>query len=344
MAVKSGLRVFRSSSHDIFLNLAIEDRLFRTFEPNERILFLWSNAAAVVIGRYQNPWLECRVAEIERDGVALARRQSGGGAVWHDRGNLCFTFMSSSADMDRAENIDLVVRALCGLGLASEANERLDVLVAGRKVSGSAFRESSGRSFHHGTLLVRADLDALERYLASGGAAHRAKGVKSVRSPVVNLAEGAPHLSVEMVEAVLASEAFARWGSATGAEEIEELDIESLASDAEVASYRTRLASREWRFGSSPPFARRVEAGEASLTLEIEGGAVREALLEAADGRLPGAAAEAVAEGLPGLAYEEKNIAAVLRSLGTQAAAHSEGSTAETLTALAVAIEEGRFS
>ncbi len=327
------VRVLRSPSTDIFLNLAIEDRVFRTFSADERILFLWSNEAAVVIGRYQNPWIECRAAEIERDGVALARRQSGGGTVWHDRGNLCFTFMSATPLMDRSANIGLVVRALRGLGLDARENDRLDILVDGRKVSGSAFRESSLRSFHHGTLLVGADLRALERYLAPGGAAHRAKGVKSVRSPVANLADSLPGLTIGQVEEALAAEAAVTWGSAT----VEDLDAAALAAQAETAAYRDLLASRAWRFGASPPFARRLEAGDAVLTLEIEGGAVREAWIEKGGFRHEG-----VAEAIRGMAYDERAIAAALRALAPRIVIGEE--TDATIEPLAVALEEGRFS
>ncbi len=329
------LRVLRSPSTDIFLNLAIEDRIFRTFGLNERILFLWSNDAAVVIGRYQNPWIECRATEIARDGVRLARRQSGGGTVWHDRGNLCFTFMSASPLMDRSANIALAVRALRNLGLDARANERLDILVDGRKVSGSAFRESSGRSFHHGTLLVRSDLKALERYLAPGGPARRAKGVKSVRSPVANLTDSLSDLTIEKVEEALATEAAGAWGSAA----IEDLDAEAFSNHAETAAYRAMLASREWRFGASPSFARRLEAGSAALTLEIEGGAVREVTFEM-DGAL--IREEIVSEALGGMEYDERSIAAALRGLASLAAIGEE--TGAAIGALADAMEEGRFS
>jgi lipoate-protein ligase A len=287
----------------------------------------------VVIGRYQNPWIECRSAEIERDGVALARRQSGGGTVWHDRGNLCFTFMSATPLMDRSANIALVVRALRGLGLDARANDRLDILVDGRKVSGSAFRESSLRSFHHGTLLVSADLRALERYLAPGVAAHRAKGVKSVRSPVANLADSLSELTIGKVEEALAAEAAATWGSAT----IEDLDAAALAAQEETAAYRDLLASREWRFGASPPFARRLETGDAVLTLEIEGGAVREAWIDKG-----GALLEGASEALRGMAYDERAIAAALRSFVRRTAIGEE--TGATIESLAAALEEGRFS
>ena len=331
----SDIKVFVAEHHDPWFNLATEDWLFRNFDENQHVLFLWRNKPCIVIGRYQNPWNECDLQAMERDGVVLARRQSGGGTVWHDRGNLCFTFMSASPLMDRSANIALAVRALRNLGLDARANERLDILVDGRKVSGSAFRESSGRSFHHGTLLVRSDLKALERYLAPGGPARRAKGVKSVRSPVANLTDSLSDLTIEKVEEALATEAAGAWGSAA----IEDLDAEAFSNHAETAAYRAMLASREWRFGASPSFARRLEAGSAALTLEIEGGAVREVTFEM-DGAL--IREEIVSEALGGMEYDERSIAAALRGLASLAAIGEE--TGAAIGALADAMEEGRFS
>jgi lipoate-protein ligase A len=335
------VRIYRSPSLDIFLNLALEDRLFRTLAPGERCLFLWRNDRAVVIGRYQYPWLECRAAEIERDGVALARRQSGGGTVWHDRGNLCFTFMGDQASFDRKENIRLVVDTLRELGLEAESNERLDIL---------AFRESSGKSFHHGTLLVSSDLAALKCYLAPGGVAHQAKGVKSIRSPVANLSDSMRDLTVERLEKALAAKVREVREPAGASTAIEDLDIRSFAEEGAVIAERKRLMSREWRFAASPPFTRRLEVHSASLVLEVEGGAVREVLLEGG-----ATAAASVAASLKRLEYDEKRIGAILRSLGSLMRTDGDGTAGgtalplgpeegKTLAALAKAIEEGRFS
>ena len=143
-------------------NLAVEECIFRQMDPNQRVLFLWRNANTVVIGRAQNPWKECNTRRMEEDGVTLARRSSGGGAVFHDLGNSCFTFMEGKPEYDKSISTAIVLDALKRLGVEAFASGRNDLLVATpdgeRKVSGSAYRETHDRGFHHGTLLLDADL------------------------------------------------------------------------------------------------------------------------------------------------------------------------------------------
>ncbi len=258
-------RVFRSDSFDPFENLATEDLLFRTAPAERTTLFLWINDPVVVVGRYQNPWLECRLDEMERCGVAFARRQSGGGAVYHDRGNLCVTFMGPRRGFDREANIALVMEALGDLGIATETNDRNDILMGGRKVSGSAYRETADRAFHHLTLLIGADLGALSRFLKPAGRISRAKGVASVRSPVANLAEAAPDLTPaaasEAVARRFAPEARTEASVADGG-----LDPEELRRTAE------RWKSWDWRFGGSPDFSLSLGGGpgDGHFDLELE--------------------------------------------------------------------------
>lgn len=310
-------RVVRSASFDPFRNLALEDCLFRKTPQGVRTLFLWINDPVVVIGRYQNPWIECRLDQMAREGVPFARRQSGGGAVYHDRGNLCATFMGPRSAFDRRANIALVLGALEELGVAALTNERNDVLVDGRKVSGSAYRETSERSFHHLTLLVDADLSRLSRYLQPTLAAGRAKGVASVRSPVANLASADGRLTVDSVSAALARR------FAAGAEET---DAETAAAgcEKEIEETMDRWKSWEWRFGSSPEFSLRLdgESGGEQLDLEIRGGAI------AGASERPGGedAAREVPE-LLGVRFDQA-FSAALREIGKSRAEDGDASSA----------------
>ena len=115
-------RVFvcTSSSDDPFLNLALEDGLFRRMGTEDRILFLWQSRPCVVIGRFQNPWVECSLEALEKDGADLVRRQSGGGTVYHDKGNTNFTFLSPAASFDADQNLGVVTAALKALGIDDE--------------------------------------------------------------------------------------------------------------------------------------------------------------------------------------------------------------------------------
>lgn len=292
--------VVRSASDDVFANLALEDYLFQRLKPGERRLFLWRNRDAVVLGRYQNPWLECDLAALRADGVDLARRQSGGGTVWHDPGNLCFTFFGPPDEFDRRENIQTVIRALASLGIAAETNDRLDLLLGGKKISGSAFRQTAAASFHHGTLLIRADLARLARYLRGDVGLTRSKGIKSVRSPVANLADEYPECGPEDVEQALAA-AFLG-----GRPVIEAIDPERDLPPADFAPRRERLCSREWVLGASPPFQRRwplrIDGQEGVvLVLNVEGGRIRGAEMEG--GGLPPPEVLGLVERLIGTEY-----------------------------------------
>lgn len=276
-----GLRICRSLSTDIYANLALEEQLFRQLPEGERLLLLWSNRDAVVIGRYQNPYLECDVPAIRRSGVCLARRRSGGGTVWHDLGNLCFTFMGGRADFDRRENIEAVVAVLRSLGVPAETNERLDILVEGYKVSGSAFRESGGKSLHHGTLLVDSDLSRLSGFLKGDAGLTETKGVKSVRSRVANIGSWGGGLGVEEIAEALAEGLCAGSGGAAATS----LDPESEETGALIEAGRAEFRDPAWIFGASPPFKRPYVTEQGSWTLRVEGGRVAE--LEASDKAVP---------------------------------------------------------
>ena len=162
-------------SNAALFNLAVEECIFRQMDPAQRVLFLWRNANTVVIGRAQNPWKECNTRRMEEDGVTLARRSSGGGAVFHDLGNSCFTFMAGKLEYDKSVSTAIVLDALRRLGVEAFASGRNDLLVAtpdgDRKVSGSAYRETQDRGFHHGTLLLDAHVAVLQGH-AGDSVAH----------------------------------------------------------------------------------------------------------------------------------------------------------------------------
>ncbi|KAI4499345.1 hypothetical protein M0802_005605 [Mischocyttarus mexicanus] len=130
--------VFISQSTDVFTNLALEDWLYRNFDfTNHHILLLWRNDPCVVIGRHQNPWLECDTGTTEKHNIALVRRNSGGGTVYHDNGNLNLSFFTTKERYNRRYNLEIITRALYReWGLKAVVNEREDIVVDGRyKVS-----------------------------------------------------------------------------------------------------------------------------------------------------------------------------------------------------------------
>lgn len=273
-------------------NLALEELLFeRSWEG--ACLYLWQNQNTVVIGRNQNAWKECRVEALEAAGGRLARRSSGGGAVYHDLGNLNFTFLTSRPSYDLRRQLGVIIEAVRGLGIAADFTGRNDIVTqGGAKFSGNAFRYSQETGMHHGTILVDVDMAKLSAYLMPSRAKLSAKGVESVRSRVCNLAEWAPGLTVSVVRGAVAAAFEAEYGAYSFLRE-GDLDQEILGKK------ERRYSSWEWRMGGSPVFDLELETrfswGGVTLRLALSQGRVREAYVysdamdEAFILRIPGA-------------------------------------------------------
>lgn len=268
----NGIALYRGQSNDPHYNLAVEQYLLESVE-DQCILYLWQNENTVVIGRNQNPWKECRTTLLQEEGGHLARRLSGGGAVFHDLGNLNFTFLMPQGDYDLDRQLCVIERAVRSLGIPAERSGRNDILAAGRKFSGNAFYKNGIQAYHHGTLLVDADLEKLSRYLNPSKAKLRSKGVDSVRSRVGNLKELDPGVTVESLEGALVEAFCAVYGlplRILTREDLDEKKIEALAA---------RNRSWEWNFGRKMPFTCQCEErfpwGNLQIQLQVDGGVIR---------------------------------------------------------------------
>ena len=267
------LWIYESPGHDPYRNLAVEEHLLETVGLGQCVLYLWQNRNTVVIGRNQNPWKECRTTLLEQEGGHLARRLSGGGAVFHDLGNLNFTFLIPQEDYDVPRQMEVIRSAVESLGIPAEVSGRNDILYQGRKFSGNAFYKNGKQAYHHGTLLVAADMEKLGRYLNPSPAKLKAKGVDSVRSRVVNLRELNPEVSVEPLKAAL-RDAFSK---------VYGLPAEKMHPSRLDESAITRLTERnkswEWNYGQKLPFAfehgERFPWGEVQVRLQVEHGVIR---------------------------------------------------------------------
>ena len=265
------LETCESGSFDPFLNLATEQHLLETVKGGCCLLYLWQNQNTVVIGKNQNPWAECRASLLESEGGHLARRLSGGGAVFHDLGNLNFTFLVPTEDYDLTKQQRVLLTACKSFGIPAELSGRNDLTAQGRKFSGNAFYHTGPRSYHHGTLLVDVDGEKLARYLTPTKAKLEAKGVPSVRSRVVNLRELCPTLTIDGLKKALVS-AF---------EEVYGLKSAPLVlSDAaRVVELRETYASWAWRYGQRLPFTFRCEGrfpwGGVELQLQVNEGVIQ---------------------------------------------------------------------
>ncbi|WP_429134193.1 lipoate--protein ligase A [Aeromonas hydrophila] len=312
----SRLRLLLSDSHDPLFNLAVEECIFRQMDPNQRVLFLWRNANTVVIGRAQNPWKECNTRRMEEDGVTLARRSSGGGAVFHDLGNSCFTFMAGKPEYDKSISTAIVLDALTRLGVEAFASGRNDLLVATqdgeRKVSGSAYRETHDRGFHHGTLLLDADLGRLANYLNPDPKKLAAKGISSVRSRVANLCELLPGIDHQQVSEALQEAFFSHYGERVQPEHISPAQMPDLPGFADTFA---RQRSWEWNFGHAPAFSHQLDErfgwGGVELYFDVEKGVIGRAQIFSDS--LEPAPLDALAARLPGTAYRADALDALLR-------------------------------
>lgn len=197
--------VFMSQSTDIYTNLALEDWMYRNMDfSNHHVMMVWRNEPCVVIGKHQNPWLEANIPLLNDKEIALARRNSGGGTVYHDRGNLNITFFTPIERYNRKYNLELIKRSLFrGFGIKSIINEREDIIVRDKyKVSGTAARLSRLTGYHHCTLLVNANKADLSKALAK----RETKATPSVPSPVINLADLDNRLTVDSLQTALGYE------------------------------------------------------------------------------------------------------------------------------------------
>lgn len=300
------VQIYRSTGLNPYENLATEKLLLDSVPEDCVILYLWQNQNTVVIGRNQNAWAECRCSLLEAEGGHLARRLSGGGAVFHDTGNLNFTFLCASDNYDLNRQLQ-VIRTACQLaGISTELSGRNDILADGRKFSGNAFYNAKGKAYHHGTLLVSADMERLQRYLTPPKAKLEAKGVKSVRSRVVNLQELAPGLTCDAMAHFMAAAFGEVYGITPSAC--------SSPSEAEIRALAAHYSSWEYLYGASLPSAVLCEGhfswGHVQLQLQTKDGCIQNAVLytDAMDWHL----SEAVAAALTGCRMEKSAIKTTL--------------------------------
>ncbi len=269
------ISVYETFGVDPYENLALEKVLLDGVQPGQCILYLWQNRNTVVIGKNQNAWTECRTALLEAEGGHLARRLSGGGAVFHDLGNLNFTFLVSREDYDLDRQLEVIRQACALAGIHAEKSGRNDLLAEGKKFSGNAFYQTGNRAYHHGTLLIDVDMEKLSRYLSPPKAKLEAKGVRSVRSRVVNLKELSPGLTCGKMRELMKQAFAAVYGAAP-----EPLPLSREDSEKILALAR-EYAGWEHLYGRPLPFSfqceRKFPWGHVQVQLDVQNGRIRSA-------------------------------------------------------------------
>ena len=253
-------------------NLAIEEYLFSRCGEDEVILYLWQNQNTIVIGKNQNAWKECQISRIEEDGAVIARRISGGGAVFHDLGNLNFTFLASKENYDLKRQLEVILKAVQKLGIHAEASGRNDILVDGQKFSGNAFHEHKGRCYHHGTIMVDVKLGELNKYLNVSKKKLDSKGIKSVRSRVANLIDYNPGLTIEQLKKALKETFEEVYGHESRIIKEEELDRQA------VLELYEKYASWDWVYGRQFEFQYEISErfcwGQVDIQFQVDSGRI----------------------------------------------------------------------
>ena len=235
-----------SHSTNPYYNLALEEYVFEQMDQSESYFMLWQNENTIVVGKYQNTAEEVNREFAEAQGIRVVRRLSGGGAVYHDRGNLNFTFI---ADKDELDDFNFriftmpVLKALETLGVHAEFTGRNDLVLDGRKFSGNSQYMKKGRVLHHGCIMLDSDLEKVRDALRVREAKFTSKSVKSVRSRVTTINEHAPRkITMDEFKAALKAQVFSE-------NDITEYTLTSEDEAAVLKLMHEKYETYEWNYG-----------------------------------------------------------------------------------------------
>lgn len=269
----------RNDSNDPFYNLAFEEYFFKSETIEDAVLLLWQNGPSVIIGRYQNTIEEINEDFIDENNINVVRRNTGGGAVYHDYGNLNYSFIVPSEEkkIDFETFTKPVIDALKEMGIEAALAGRNDLVVEGKKFSGNAQYTYNGRLLHHGTLLFDADLSTLDKALKMKKGKIESKSIKSVRSKVTNLK---PYFNEDVDVNQFKEKLLEHFYKAENLKEYkvaaeDRKNIEALANE----KYRTW----KWTYGESPKCnvirGSRFNSGYIEFRFQIEKGVIANAYI-----------------------------------------------------------------
>ena len=258
-----------TGSTDPAYNLAFEEFVLKN-APSGDWLILWQNANAIIVGRNQNALEEINREFVDAHNIKVIRRNTGGGTVYHDMGNLNYSFITDDDGSSAARFTDPVVNALKGLGLDAESSGRNDILVSGKKVSGTAQQRIGGRILHHGTLLFDSNPDMISGSLNPDPTKFTSKSVKSVRSRVGNIRAFLPQ--------DMTIQAFWAYLKTTLADSIVPVSLSADELEQVLALKKEKYDTWQWNFGSSPKFdtqiKKRFDGGLLQIHLTVRRGII----------------------------------------------------------------------
>ncbi|MBQ8673400.1 MAG: lipoate--protein ligase [Bacteroides sp.] len=307
------MRYLRNDSTDPYFNMAFDEYCLEHQLTDKPLFYLWQNSPSVIIGANQQLHTETDLSYLQANGILPVRRVSGGGAVYHDEGNLNYSIVGCSNDLEEhyPEYAGLMAQALQRLGVPATLSGRNDILVEGRKVSGFAKRVVKGRLMVHGTLMYDVNLERLAHALTPSADKLSSKGIASVRSRVCNLKAYLPHLT----DITLLRNALERILSNDYA------DKEFVLSEEDLRHIRhtgeEKFASWEWIYGRSPQATlsqtARLACGSVTVRFNIRQGLIADCRFEG--DFLGGLPIEEVERRLNGLPYDRASLEKVLEEL-----------------------------
>jgi lipoate---protein ligase len=257
------------------VNLAIEEYAVKYLDINETYLLFYINEPSIIIGKNQNTIEEINTEYVNRNGIHVVRRLSGGGAVYHDLGNLNFSFITKD-DGESFHNFrkftEPVVKALQNLGVDAELSGRNDLLAGGRKISGNAQFSTKGRMFSHGTLMFNSEIENVVSALKVRKDKIESKGIKSIRSRVANISEFLEEeMKIEEFRTLLLNYIFNN-------EEIQTYDLTEEDWTVINQISEERYKNWDWNYGKSPKFnyqhSHRFPVGHIDVRLEVHKGII----------------------------------------------------------------------
>jgi lipoate---protein ligase len=278
-----------SNERDPVFNIALEEWFFRNRPDDQTDLFLYGNPPSVIVGRNQNPWMECDLGYVGQRGIGFARRVSGGGAVYHDEGNLNVSVSMPRQAYDPSHVVGLVREALAALGIESAECERHALWVDGLKILGSAYALTGRSALSHVCVLVDSDLSELRRCLRPVTAGLTGKSTRSVPASVTDLASRCPGFDTAALQRTI----LAVFETHHGAAETREWSTADLGRTPGLGVLLAKHRGWEWVFGRTPSFAHDLGQVEDGLTsrmiLEVKKGYVSGVSLAGTDGAGEGA-------------------------------------------------------
>lgn len=312
------MQYIHNESTDPHYNLALEEYTLKYLEPDESFILLWQNEPSVIIGRNQNTVEQINSEFIKEKGIHVVRRLSGGGAVYHDLGNLNFTYIVKNDEkgVNFRKFTAPVIRALQRLGVPAEFNSRNDIAIEGKKFSGNAQYFYNNRILHHGTILFSSDLSQVQNVLQVKENKFTSKGIQSVRSRVTNISDYLnQHCTIDVFKQLLLTYLF---------EEAREPMEEYVLTEEDQAGILRLMEERykkwEWNYGKSPTFtvkkAQRFACGEIEFGLIVAKGKITECKIY---GDFFGIRDVSEIENiLIGLRYQEEEVVRVLKDFPLQ--------------------------